>query len=276
MHKFSFIWLSACLLWHVHSADPQSSSKWQRGNAASRAADAFRPQPSVVRVENYRYLEDASSREESGGIPEQVVGANNANQMATPSTSAEGLQQTKSRPFSQISQRIKNRAIFDDVDRLIFATALPLSAVFAIIPIASALDLFWVNRLGDALAVAGQSAANQVYNSAFWLFAFLPTITATLVSKSHASGDIEKTQDSVCQAMLFALLISIPGALLMFFKPSYALGSILKGKQRYFVASICRYRMYRTHVNFLLLQLDRRLSKLHDHTSSCEHFPLFP
>jgi Na+-driven multidrug efflux pump len=127
------------------------------------------------------------------------------------------------------AQRLLGVTRFDHVDRLIFRTTLPLSTVFAIIPIVSALDLFWVNRLGDTLAVAGQAAANQVYNSAFWLFAFLPTITATLVSKSHASGDIEKTQDSVCQAMLFSLLIAIPGGMLMFFKTSRALGSILTG-----------------------------------------------
>jgi Na+-driven multidrug efflux pump len=101
-------------------------------------------------------------------------------------------------------------------------------------PLASAADLFWVNRLGNTLAVAGQAAANQVYSSGFWLFAFLPTVTATLVSKTHASGDLEGTQDAVCQALFFGMLISAVGAYLMFFWPEKALASILKGKTQYF------------------------------------------
>ena len=116
-----------------------------------------------------------------------------------------------------------------DLDRQIFATTLPLSAIFAIIPLASTISLFWVNRLGSTLSVAGQAAANQVYSSAFWLFSFLPSVTATLVSKTHASGNLQGTQDAVSQAFLFALLISMLGASFMFFFPDKALASILKG-----------------------------------------------
>lgn len=122
---------------------------------------------------------------------------------------------------------------FDEMDRQIFITTLPLSAIFAIIPLASTIDLFWVNRLGNTLAVAGQAAANQVYGSAFWLFSFLPSVTATLVSKTHANGDLEGTQDAVCQALFFAVLISAVGAKFMFSFPAKALGSILKGKFLY-------------------------------------------
>lgn len=117
-----------------------------------------------------------------------------------------------------------------ELDREIFATTLPLSAIFAIIPLASTVSLFWVNRLGSTLSVAGQAAANQVYSSAFWLFSFLPSVTATLVSKAHASGDLQGTQDAVCQAFLFAMLISMLGASFMYFFPDKALSSILKGK----------------------------------------------
>lgn len=116
-----------------------------------------------------------------------------------------------------------------EVDKQIFVTTLPLSAIFAIMPLASAIDLFWVNRLGNTLAVAGQAAANQVYSSAFWLFAFLPSVTATLVSQTHANGDLEGTQDAVCQALLFGMLISVVGASVMFSWPEKALISILKG-----------------------------------------------
>jgi hypothetical protein len=119
---------------------------------------------------------------------------------------------------------------FDELDRRLLKIALPLTATFAINPLVQALDLFWVNRLGDALAVAGQAAANQVYGSSFWLFSFLPSVTATLVSKKYASGDIEGTQDAVCNALVVGFFISIVGSTLLFFNPEKALSSILKGK----------------------------------------------
>jgi hypothetical protein len=121
---------------------------------------------------------------------------------------------------------------FDELDRRLLKIALPLTATFAIHPLVQALDLFWVNRLGDALAVAGQAAANQVYGSSFWLFSFLPSVTATLVSKKYASGDMEGTQDAVCNALTVGFFISIIGSSLLFFNPEKALSSILKGKQQ--------------------------------------------
>ena len=226
--------LSACCLQNVQCAEPNSSSKWTQSGGIVPRKDSFLPQPHVVQVEKYRYVQDEKQSEEptNDGILEPVIDrevpvlasleSNDNQYKATSNTNAMN---------TTPGQRLAIPKLFHEVDKLIFSTTLPLSAVFAIIPIASTLNLFWVNRLGDALAVAGQAAANQVYNSAFWLFAFLPTITATLVSKSHASGNIDQTQDSVCQAMIFALLISVPGAMLMFFNPSRALASILKGKE---------------------------------------------
>ena len=63
----------------------------------------------------------------------------------------------------------------DRLDRRLIKIALPCIANFAISPLIGAVDLFWVNRMGNALAVAGQAAANQVFSSAFWLASFLPS-----------------------------------------------------------------------------------------------------
>ena len=63
----------------------------------------------------------------------------------------------------------------DALDRRMMKIALPCIANFAINPLIGAVDLFWVNRMGDALAVAGQSAANQVFSSAFWIISVLPS-----------------------------------------------------------------------------------------------------
>ena len=54
----------------------------------------------------------------------------------------------------------------DELDKRMMKIALPCIANFAINPLIGAVDLFWVNRMGSALAVAGQAAGK----SAFVLF----------------------------------------------------------------------------------------------------------
>ena len=44
----------------------------------------------------------------------------------------------------------------DDLDKRMMKIALPCIANFAINPLIGAVDLFWVNRMGNALAVAGR------------------------------------------------------------------------------------------------------------------------
>lgn len=63
----------------------------------------------------------------------------------------------------------------DELDKQLIKIALPCIANFAINPLIGAVDLFWISRMGNSLAVAGQAAANQVFNSAFWLTSFLPS-----------------------------------------------------------------------------------------------------
>jgi hypothetical protein len=65
----------------------------------------------------------------------------------------------------------------DELDKRLIRIALPCIANFAINPLISAIDLIWINRIGDPLAIAGQAAANQVFNSLFWLTSFLPSGT---------------------------------------------------------------------------------------------------
>jgi len=116
----------------------------------------------------------------------------------------------------------------DDLDKRMMKIALPCIANFAINPLVGAVDLFWVNRMGNALAVAGQSAANQVFSSAFWIVSVLPSVTATLVSKANASGNQEDLQDAVCQALLVGFGISLVGTALMLLYPEKILSAVLK------------------------------------------------
>ena len=63
----------------------------------------------------------------------------------------------------------------DALDKKLIKIALPCIANFAINPLVGAVDLFWINRMGNTLAVAGQAAANQIFSSSFWLTSFLPS-----------------------------------------------------------------------------------------------------
>lgn len=116
---------------------------------------------------------------------------------------------------------------FDELDRKIIKLAIPSIANFAINPLVGAVDLFWVGRMGNALALAGMSAANQVFNSAFWLFSFLPTITAPLVSKAHARGDKEQVQDLISQAIILGVIVSATMSVLMHQFPEKFLSTVL-------------------------------------------------
>lgn len=79
----------------------------------------------------------------------------------------------------------------------------------------------------NALAVAGQSAANQVFNSVFWLTSFLPSITATLISKQNATGNREGVQDAVGQALFVGILLAVLSSILLFASPNTVLASVL-------------------------------------------------
>ncbi|KAL7529245.1 hypothetical protein ACHAXR_002867 [Thalassiosira sp. AJA248-18] len=116
----------------------------------------------------------------------------------------------------------------DELDRRMMKIALPCIANFAINPLIGAVDLLWVNRMGNALAVAGQAAANQVFSSAFWIVSVLPSVTATLVSKANASGNQEEVQDAVSQALIVGFWISLVGSALMLRYPEKILSSVLK------------------------------------------------
>eukprot|EP00536_Pseudo-nitzschia_multiseries_P001265 jgi/Psemu1/317538/estExt_fgenesh1_pm.C_150030 len=116
----------------------------------------------------------------------------------------------------------------DKMDKELIRISLPVIGNYAIGPLIGAVDLFWVNRMGNALAVAGQSAANQVFSSAFWFTSFLPSVTATLVAKQHAKGNKEATQDAICQALFVGFFIAMIGTPLMFFNADTALSSVLQ------------------------------------------------
>ena len=115
----------------------------------------------------------------------------------------------------------------DELDKKILGVTLPSIANLAVIPIVGAVDTFWIGRMGDALALAGQGAANQCFFSTYFLIAFIPTITAPLVAKAAGSGDIESAATRVAEALFLANVLGLIGTLLLCFRPGAFLSVVL-------------------------------------------------
>ena len=115
----------------------------------------------------------------------------------------------------------------DDLDEMILQTAIPSMINLGVVPIVNSVDTFWVGRLGVALALAGQSAANQASFTIFFLIAFLPNITAPLVAKAVASGDSEEAQRRVCESIFLCNVLGLLGTFLLVCFPRRVLSSLV-------------------------------------------------
>lgn len=80
------------------------------------------------------------------------------------------------------------------------------------------------------MPLSGQAAANQVFNSAFWLASFLPSVTATFVSTENAAGNQEGVQDALCQALFVGMLFALVGGGALLWRPDAVLSSVLTRK----------------------------------------------
>ena len=80
------------------------------------------------------------------------------------------------------------------VDKLILAIAVPSMINLAVVPLVSAVDTFCVGHLGKALALAGQTAANQAVFTVYYLVAFLSMLTSSLVAAVAGLWNTEEAQ----------------------------------------------------------------------------------
>lgn len=151
----------------------------------------------------------------------------------------------------------KRRLIMgDELDSRILKTAIPSMINLAVVPLVNgesgisclfcifyneqnvliflylfmshvAVDTFWVGRLGSALALAGQAAANQTFFTLYFLIAFIPTITAPLVASAVAAKDTESAQSRVCEAVFLSNIFGALGTIIMTGFPYFALKLVL-------------------------------------------------
>tara|TARA_B110001452_G_scaffold26858_1_gene21067 strand:- start:6182 stop:7471 length:1290 start_codon:yes stop_codon:yes gene_type:complete len=78
---------------------------------------------------------------------------------------------------------------------------------FLILPITQATDLFWVGRMNEALAIAGQAATNQIYSTVSMVTSTIPTILAPRVAKAYAANDMEEVQQAVGESLVMSASI---------------------------------------------------------------------
>ena len=110
------------------------------------------------------------------------------------------------------------------LDKMVLSTALPSIANLAVVPLVNSVDTFWVGRMGIALALAGQSAANSVFFTLYFLVAFLPTITAPLVARAKTN---DEAKSRVGEALFLCNVFGIIGTILMVGYPHIPLKMVL-------------------------------------------------
>jgi hypothetical protein len=181
----------------------------------------------IVRTSQIQDIQGEESEESKNMNPDGSINNNNLviGGKATTATTTVGSGVSSS--IQLLQKRLWDR--LDAMDKMIVSSTLPLAALTSVIPLMQAADLFWVNQLGDTIAVSAQSAANMVYQFSFGMFSFLPAVTATLVSKNYANNDLDRTQAIVCRALVFALMFSSTISMILFTNTGRCLGAVLKG-----------------------------------------------
>lgn len=96
-----------------------------------------------------------------------------------------------------------------------------------VVPLVNSVDTFWVGRLGLAMALAAQSAANQACFTLFFLIAFLPNMTAPLVASAVSSGDEEQARERVCESLFLCNLLGAIGTVALMVYPRQILTALL-------------------------------------------------
>mmetsp|Transcript_11796 Transcript_11796/g.15402 ORF Transcript_11796/g.15402 Transcript_11796/m.15402 type:complete len:559 (+) Transcript_11796:51-1727(+) len=150
-----------------------------------------------------------------------------AEKLSIPSLSKKSVSSSTFRFRSAFPSISYKNGFGDEMDRKILGTALPSMLNLAVVPIVNSVDTFWVGRLGVALALAGQAAANQAFFTLYFLVAFLPTITAPLVAEAVGSGDTETAQRRVCEALFLSNLLGALGTIMLVGFPRTSLGMVL-------------------------------------------------
>lgn len=158
--------------------------------------------------------ESASGADDDATIADALEIPNGSSPLVTETRKLERLR--KSLPFQN-----------DDLDSLILKTCIPTVLNLMVVPLVNSVDTFWVGRLGLAMALAAQSAANQACFTLFFIIAFLPNMTAPLVASAVSSGDNEQARERVCESLFLCNLLGAIGTFALMVYPRQILTALL-------------------------------------------------
>lgn len=114
-----------------------------------------------------------------------------------------------------------------ELDGRIRRVLVPSSIAFLVVPLTNAVDTAWIGRMGDPLALAGQSAANSPFYTAFMVVSFLPTVMAPLVAGAIGAGDMEAARERIGEVLFLSTVFGLLGTLLLVGFPQLSLGLVL-------------------------------------------------
>jgi MatE len=130
--------------------------------------------------------------------------------------------------FPGQNQTINNNTnIGSSWDGIILKTAIPSMINLAAVPLVNTVDTYWVGRLGLALALAGQAAANQCFFFIFFLVNYLPTVTAPIVASAVGSGNYDEARDRVCESIFLCNILGLIGTIILITKPELVLQAVV-------------------------------------------------
>ena len=116
---------------------------------------------------------------------------------------------------------------FDRLDKTILLLSLPAIVNFMLVPMVGAADTFWVGKMGNAAALAGTGAANQIYSTTFWVLGFLPSVITPLVAQAYGAKDMEGVQRHIGEALFLSLVIGMLGCALVTLQSARLLGVVI-------------------------------------------------
>ena len=130
------------------------------------------------------------------------------------------------------------------LDKEIAAVALPAMLSLAVFPVVGMVDTFFVGRMGSALSLAGQGAANAAFNFCFFVLAVVPTLTAPRVARASARGDDEAVRTTARESLWIAGAVGLCGTIALVRWPRYFLKLVLPANAPA-LAPAARYLRYR-------------------------------
>jgi len=113
------------------------------------------------------------------------------------------------------------------MDSMIVQTALPAMMNLAIVPIVTSIETMWIGRMGNALALAGQSAASTAFLTCFYLLSFLPTMLSPMVASLSGAGKHDEVKAKVSETLSLCNIMGFVGMLVLTLKPMWMLQLVL-------------------------------------------------